>query len=346
MPRTRSLAWSELKIGIVAVTALALIAVVVLAVGGESGFFWQRYPLKARFADVQGLKPGAVVRLAGKEIGTVTAVEFSGTEVEVAVEVLEDVRQLVTTSSSAVIGSLSLLGEPIIDIKGGRGGTPLEDWSYIPTAPAAPAMADLTTSASAGLEQLQKLLTDIRAGQGTLGKIVTDEALYRETEALMSSAARVARALESGNGTLGSLIKDPAAYTALKTSLENLQATTAKINRGEGALGRLLNDEAMGRSMAGAATNVEAITGRIAKGEGTAGKLLTNTELYDRLNAMSARMDEVASGLSAGRGTAGRLLHDQQLYENMNRAVTELRDLLAAIRKEPQKYLRVNVSIF
>jgi hypothetical protein len=40
------------------------------------------------------------------------------------------------------------------------------------------------------------------------------------------------------------------------------------------------------------------------------------------------------------------LLHDQQLYETMNRAADELRDLLAAIRKDPKKYLHISVSIF
>jgi phospholipid/cholesterol/gamma-HCH transport system substrate-binding protein len=74
--------------------------------------------------------------------------------------------------------------------------------------------------------------------------------------------------------------------------------------------------------------------------------LLTDQQLYDRLNSMSARVDEVVSGLQAGRGTAGQLLHDQQLYDNMNKAVVELRDLLEAIRKDPRKYLRFNVSIF
>ena len=58
----------------------------ILAVGGQGGFFWQRYPLKARFADVLGLKPGAVVRLSGKEVGTVTAVEFAGSQVDVTYE--------------------------------------------------------------------------------------------------------------------------------------------------------------------------------------------------------------------------------------------------------------------
>ena len=37
MPRTRSLAWSELKIGIIAVAALGLAVMFILAVGGQGG---------------------------------------------------------------------------------------------------------------------------------------------------------------------------------------------------------------------------------------------------------------------------------------------------------------------
>ena len=52
MPRTRSLAWSELKIGVLAVAALVLTAILVMAVGGASGFSWQRYEIKwKRFRD-------------------------------------------------------------------------------------------------------------------------------------------------------------------------------------------------------------------------------------------------------------------------------------------------------
>ena len=69
MPRTRSIAWSELKLGIVGITAAALTVLIIIAVSGQGGFFWQRYPLKAQFANAQGLKTGALVRLSGKDIG-------------------------------------------------------------------------------------------------------------------------------------------------------------------------------------------------------------------------------------------------------------------------------------
>ena len=87
MPRTRSLAWSELKIGLLAVIAIVLAAVLIFLVGGQEGFFWQRYHLKTRFANVQGLKSGAVVRVAGVEVGKVTDVAFAGAEVEVTMQV-------------------------------------------------------------------------------------------------------------------------------------------------------------------------------------------------------------------------------------------------------------------
>src|SRR4051794_15973127 len=110
MPRTRSLAWSELKIGILAVAALALAALLIIAVGGQAGFSWQRYQLKTKFPNVQGLKAGALVRVAGVEVGKVEDVRFSGADVEVVLSVKEEMQSRITSDSRAAIGSLSLLG--------------------------------------------------------------------------------------------------------------------------------------------------------------------------------------------------------------------------------------------
>ena len=65
MPRTRSLAWAQLKIGIVALVAIGLAIVMIFLVSGEGGMFWQRYSLKTVFTEIPGLKEGAPVRVAG-----------------------------------------------------------------------------------------------------------------------------------------------------------------------------------------------------------------------------------------------------------------------------------------
>jgi phospholipid/cholesterol/gamma-HCH transport system substrate-binding protein len=346
MPRTRSIAWAELKLGIVGIIAIALVTVLVTAVGGQGGFFWERYSLKTRFDDVLGLKTGAAVRLSGKEVGKVTSIEFSEGQVEVVVEISKDVRRLITTDSIASIGQVSLLGEGIVDIRAAHTGTPLGDWEYIQADQTAGLIGDLTATASASLQEAGRLISDVRAGRGSIGRLFTDDALYTELQGFVNSAAAVVKELERGQGTLGSLTKDPSVFKALKASLENLQETTRRINAGDGALGRFLNDEAMGRSLSGTMSNLEETTGKLNRGDGTMGRLINDRQLYDRLTSMTSRVEGVASGLEAGRGTAGRLLTDRELYDNMNRAVNELRDLLAEIRKDPKKYLRVSVSIF
>jgi phospholipid/cholesterol/gamma-HCH transport system substrate-binding protein len=346
MPRTRSVTWSELKLGVIGVTTLALVATTIVAIGVQGGFAWQRYPLKTRFSDAMGLKPGAVVRLNGKDVGTVTDVEFVGAEVEVVFEVRDEVRSLLTTESSATIGSLSLLGEPSVDLRAATSGRVLNDGEMVPAVDVAPGFGALSASAGESLEQIGSLLTDLRAGRGTLGQLVTDDRLYRELTSFTESAAAVTRVLREGEGTLGRLLQDPAAHEALKTSMQNLEAITARIDRGEGALGRLLNDSAVGDSIAATTANLEATTARLNRGEGTAGKLMTDSQLYDRLNGVAERAERVLTSLEAGDGTAGQLLRDRRLYENMNTAVAELRGLVEEIRKDPKKFLRVSVSIF
>ena len=346
MPRTRSLAWSELKIGILAVLALALAAMLILAVGGQGGFSWERYELKTRFADVKGLKSGAVVRVAGVEVGKVTDVALAGSEVEVTLEVNEENQQRITSESRASIGSLSLLGEPVIDITPSTQGTPLKDGDFLPAGRAAGQLSDVAEGATQSLEQITGILRDIRAGKGTVGRLFSDDAVYKEVQRLVASAEDVAGHLSRGEGTLGMLIRDPAAYRSFNASLSDLQQMTRRINAGEGSLGRLLHDDAMARSLTSASGNIDQLTGRLNRGEGTAGKLLTDKELYDRFNALAGRIDRLTGDLEKGQGTAGQLLRDKQLYDNMNAAASELRELLGEIKKDPRKYLNVRVSIF
>jgi phospholipid/cholesterol/gamma-HCH transport system substrate-binding protein len=346
MPRTRSIAWSELKIGIVGIAAIVLLSVIIVAVGATAGFFWQMYPLKARFADAKGMKAGTVVRVAGKEIGKVTSVDFAGAEIEVGLKINKSVRQLVTTGSTASIGSLSLLGESIIDISPAPQGRPLNDYEYVSSAKPKGSIGELTLSATESLQEAQKLIADMRAGRGSVGKFLTDDAVYNELHRFVTAAADVSKNLREGKGTLGALANDPAAYNAMKASLDNLNAITARINTGQGALGRLLNDEAMGRSLSSSIASLEATTGRINSGQGTLGKLISEKELYDKLNSLSAHIDQVTAGLDSGKGTMGRLLKDEALYENMNRMMSDLNLLIADIRKDPKKFLNVKVSIF
>src|SRR5687768_3948266 len=210
MPRTRSLAWSELKIGLLTVFAIVMATMLIFLLSGSGGFFWQRYSLKTVFPNIAGLKEGAPVRVAGVEVGSVTETDFVGDRVEVTVEIGREHQPRVTTMSMASLGSISLLGEAAVDITAASGGTPIPEWGYIPSGPAQGSLAEVTTKATEGIEELTVLLKDVRAGRGTVGRLFTDEALYTEMNALVAAAETVVRNVNQGRGTLGRLANNPA----------------------------------------------------------------------------------------------------------------------------------------
>ncbi len=346
MPRTRSLAWTELKVGLVALAAVGLAMLLIFTMGSAGGFFWQRYSLKILFDDVAGLKAGAPVRIAGVAVGSVSELQFAGDRVEVLVELADEHRSRVTTGSVATLGSVSLLGEGAVDVTSSSEGTPIPEWGYIPTGRQASTFNEVAADAADGIQEATNLLKDIRGGRGTVGQFFTNDALYRDLSSLVGSAERVTRQISQGQGTLGRLTNDDALYQDLTASVRDLNTITMRIRSGEGSLGKLLQDPALANSLTATSQNIEGLTGKLNRGEGTAGRLLNETVLYDRLNATVEQLERFTNTLNTGQGTVGQLLNDKQLYENMNQTVLELRDFLTEVKKDPKKYLNVKVSIF
>ena len=346
MPRTRSLKWSELKIGMMAVAALLIAATLIVALGGEGGFFWQRYNVKVKFANATGVQQGSPVRVAGVTVGAVTEIQFLGSEVDMLLEVREDMQERIRTNSRATIGSVSLLGEGAVDISASTTGQPIPEWGYVPSDAPPPQLADVTAQANRGIAEITALMQDIRAGKGTVGKLMTDEELYAELRQITAAAREVTERLSSGRGTLGQLLNNPESARQLENSLKNLTAITNKINAGQGSLGQLMNDPAMAKNLTAVTSNFESLSNRLNKGEGTMGQLMHNDSLYKRLDGVTTNLEQLTLKLNQGQGTAGKLMNDAQLHDNLNRTVSEMQQLLADIRKDPKKFLNVRMSIF
>jgi phospholipid/cholesterol/gamma-HCH transport system substrate-binding protein len=346
MPRTRSLKWSELKIGIMAIVALLIAAALILALGGEGGFFWERYNLKVKFSNAGGVQRGSPVRVAGVTVGAVTDLQFSGSDVEMTLELREDMQQRVRTTSRATIGAVSLLGEGAVDISASTTGQPIPEWGYVPSDAPPAQLADVTAQANKGITELTALITDIRAGKGTVGKLMTDEQLYAELRQFTSAARQVTEGLQQGRGTLGQLLNNPESARQLEASLKNLTEITNKINAGQGSIGQLMNDPALAKNLNEVTANFSSLSARLNKGEGTMGQLMTNDALYKRLDAVTTNLELLTAKLNKGEGTMGQLMNDKQLYDNLNKTVSEMQALLTDIRRDPKKFLNLRMSIF
>jgi len=117
------------------------------------------------------------------------------------------------------------------------------------------------------ISNLDKITTQISAGQGTLGKLINDPAAYNtllDAVTQIKDAAAEAKTfiadaqtnvngiltdVKSGKGTLGALIYDQATADNLKASMKNIGDITAKMNNNQSTFGQLISNDSIIRDV-------------------------------------------------------------------------------------------------
>jgi phospholipid/cholesterol/gamma-HCH transport system substrate-binding protein len=78
---------------------------------------------------------------------------------------------------------------------------------------------------------LNRIADRLERGDGTLGKLLTDDAVYAKLDDALANLNTVSKNLEQGKGTLGKLINDDEAYDKLNTALTGLSGTLNQIDQ-------------------------------------------------------------------------------------------------------------------
>lgn len=106
-------------------------------------------------------------------------------------------------------------------------------------------------------DNLDGAIADARAGQGTVGKLLTDDQLYTDFSAAVAEVRKVATGLSSDESSVGRLMHDNGAlYDSVKTAFNSVGTTmgdaaavVAEVNKGEGTLGKIIYDETLYRDL-------------------------------------------------------------------------------------------------
>jgi phospholipid/cholesterol/gamma-HCH transport system substrate-binding protein len=80
------------------------------------------------------------------------------------------------------------------------------------------------------VDDLERVTRDVREGKGTLGKLVNDEALYRDTHALVRDVRGISASIQSGRGAVGRLINDPELYFEARRAIRNMNKTAEDVS--------------------------------------------------------------------------------------------------------------------
>ena len=79
------------------------------------------------------------------------------------------------------------------------------------------------------MTNLKEILQKVNSGQGTVGKLVKDDTLYRETTGSMSNLNQILTKVNNGQGTIGKVVNDQEFYKNAKLSLQKLDKATESL---------------------------------------------------------------------------------------------------------------------
>ncbi len=326
MKRGSPVTWEQVRGGVLILATLLILSGAVFLVGDTGNVFGQRYRLVTLVRSAAGLVPGASVQLAGQTVGQVDRIDLippesrppGGETVEIQLAIDLNVQNQIRSDSRAQVRTQGLLGDKLIDIAPGTADAAiLLEGDTVPSATSVDYDALIAEGASAVGELLEvtqnlsELTQGVLEGEGSLGRLVTDEALYDRV-------------------------------TALAANLDSLLAVASAPNS---PLMRMLTDDSLYASVRSSVEAVETLTGAVARGEGTIGQLIQSDSLYIALQSSVGRTDSLLARLQAGVGSAGKLLTDEGLYEELLKTVVDLNALLAAVREDPKRFVPP-VSVF
>ncbi|HKY45771.1 MAG TPA: MlaD family protein [Pyrinomonadaceae bacterium] len=381
MPRSKAtISFSQVRVGLFVLIAIGVLIFLVLNASGDINPFSRKLHLRARFVDANGLREGSEVRLAGVRVGKVERIVLlepspvpnaPRVEAQMTIDATIDGRpanERIRTDSEAQQGSPSLLGnEMLINITPGSAvGQPVADGAIL-TSSSSNTVNDFATSGTDLAQRLSKLsdeissiVGEVRKGEGTVGRLFTDEALYNNLNATIRETEDVMREIRSGRGSAGRFINDPALYNNANEIVLQMKAIADDLRAGRGAAGKFLTDDEfyvrINRTAERLDKSVDSINLLIADvnaGRGTIGKLLRDEQVYNdaraaiaRFNTTAERIDNLVGAAQRGEGTVGRLLNDDALYTNVNQLSSEGVKMLYDFRQNPKKYLTIKFELF
>jgi phospholipid/cholesterol/gamma-HCH transport system substrate-binding protein len=358
MAQRKSLAWAELRVGLLVIFSFVLLALAIFVIGGQSGILEPKYTVTAYFPSANGLRDGAEVWLEGVTIGNVSRVNINPSpdpnrSVAVEMSLVQRYQNIIRSDSIAVINTQGLLGDKIVDIsRGSEAGAVISDGGALQGTEAGDIREiisgtnDFIANLDVLSDQIVRMAERVDRGEGTLGKFLSDSSIYDNADRAVQEANLLVRDARTGEGTIGKLINDDDIHNKIMQISERLDTLIEKIESGNGTAGRLVNDPAVYNRANELLTRAVDAFERIERGEGTIGKLYRDESLYADARQMMNRVSNLVAAVENGDGTAGKLIKDPTLYNSMNQFTSEILKLLYDFRQDPRRFLTINFRLF
>jgi phospholipid/cholesterol/gamma-HCH transport system substrate-binding protein len=325
-------------VAIFVLVTLAALLVMTLTLGRSRQVLAKNVTLHTSFENVAGLVRGTQVRLAGVNVGIVSAIRFSedartARRVFVDLTVRERDLHLIRADSVAMMSSKGLLGDNVVDVTLGSQDQPqLKDGDYIQSSEA----VSITSAMDQVNRSLAKLERFVDAADERLRLFLTPE-LAANFNRIGQSTASLLEEAQHGDGLAHQLLYDPAlakdAQSALRdtrtladrlsNASNDLERVLAEVQQGDGVLHGLVYGEggpATLKDLQATLRDVSHVTQELRSGNGIAHTLIyedAGQNLVRDLSDAARIVRRLAVQTEQGKGTLGGLLKDPTAYEDL-----------------------------
>jgi len=157
---------------------------------------------------------------------------------------------------------------------------------------------DITNTINA----VNKLVKKLDSGEGTLGKIISDDSLYKDIRTLLTQ-------IKEGKGFLSKALYDEKFADEISSTFNALQKLAKKLESDKGTLSQLMNDESLYK-------NIKDLVNDVKQGKGILSKLIHDEKLACQVSETIEKVDKVVKKIESGEGTLGKLTKDDELYKS------------------------------
>ena len=354
---SKKTSWSQLRVGLTAIFAMAMLGVLIFYMTSNKSFFSDEVTLYTYFENSGGVTAGQPVRLNGILAGKVERVDLSGDRrpgrtIKITMRITRDLLSEVPSDSTALVGSETLLSGKYLAVLRGKSTTPVSPGGEI-ASKIQPEIDDmkaegvrLLESANQILAEIQTIIKQVEVGKGTIGKLLVDETLYNNLNATIKDVNQLSAQMNSGKGLVGKLLYDETIYHDVRKTLARVDNLVAELQEGKGSAGKLLKDPALYDDLRKTTAELRKISEDLNAGKGTAGKLLKDEALHNQLASTLKKVDTTIDKINSGQGTLGQLLVNPSLYDNLNGTSREMQGLMKDFRANPKKFLHIKLGLF
>ena len=120
--------------------------------------------------------------------------------------------------------------------------------------------------------------------------LADDPVAYERLNTSLQNLQEMTRRINAGEGSLGRLVNDDALVKSLTSATGNLDQITAGLRKGDGTAGKLLTDKELYDRFNSLAARIDTLAGNLNSGQGTVGQLIQDKQLYDNMNAAASEL--------------------------------------------------------